>query len=87
MLPCLNKKLLGFECLGCGIQRATALFFRGEFFAAFKMYPALYTLLLLAGFLIINMFIKIKYSEKIKILLVVLNIAIILGNFIIKQFN
>ena len=87
MLPCLNKKLLGFECLGCGIQRATALFFRGEFIAAFKMYPALYTLLLLAGFLIINMFIEIKYSEKIKILLVVLNIALILGNFIIKQFN
>ncbi|MGB1451125.1 MAG: DUF2752 domain-containing protein, partial [Marinirhabdus sp.] len=40
MLPCLNKQLFGVECLGCGMQRATILVFRGEFAAAFTIYPA-----------------------------------------------
>ncbi|MEL6812604.1 MAG: DUF2752 domain-containing protein [Bacteroidota bacterium] len=84
MLPCLNKQILGIECLGCGIQRAAALLFRGEFVAAFKMYPAIYTLLALALFLIVNIFIKFRYSERIKIVLMVVNIAIIVINYIIK---
>ncbi|WP_375240011.1 DUF2752 domain-containing protein, partial [Aurantibacter sp.] len=46
MLPCLNKKIFGFECMGCGMQRSTLLIFKGEFINAFKMYPAIYTLLL-----------------------------------------
>ena len=51
MIPCLNKKLLGFECLGCGGQRALSLLFHGEFVAAFKIYPAIYTLILFALFI------------------------------------
>jgi len=45
MLPCLTKQLLGFECLGCGSQRALSLLIHGEFISAFKMYPAIYTLI------------------------------------------
>ena len=84
MLPCLHKEIFGVDCLGCGIQRATALLFRGEFIAAFKMYPAIYTLFLLVGFLVFDLFIKIKHAERIKIILVISNIAIILINFIYK---
>ena len=43
MIPCLNKKLFGFDCPGCGIQRAYSILFQGDFIAAFKMYPAIYT--------------------------------------------
>ena len=39
MVPCINKKIFGVECLGCGMQRATALLFSGQFEAAFKIYP------------------------------------------------
>jgi Protein of unknown function (DUF2752) len=85
MLPCLNKKLFGIDCLGCGMQRATALLFRGEFIAAFKIYPAIYSLLLLALFLILNLFLKFKFSEKIKLGLIILNIVIILVSYIIKM--
>jgi len=53
MLPCLFKTLFGVECLGCGFQRALFLLFQGHFFAAFKMYPALYSTLLFFGFLIL----------------------------------
>ena len=72
MLPCINKKIFGIECLGCGIQRATVLLFRGEFIAAFKIYPAIYTLLLLLLFLIFNLFVKFKYDKIIKFSLIII---------------
>ncbi|MCK7590449.1 DUF2752 domain-containing protein [Subsaxibacter sp. CAU 1640] len=87
MLPCLNKKLLGVECFGCGIQRATVLLFQGEFTAAFLMYPAIYSLFLLALFLIFNLFVKFKFDERIKIALVVLNVSIIVISYLIKVIN
>lgn len=87
MLPCLSKQLLNLECFGCGLQRSVVLLFQGQFIAAFKMYPAIYTLILLASFLILNPYFKFKNSEKIKITLVVLNITIIVINYIIKIIN
>jgi len=85
MIPCLNKKLFGTDCLGCGAQRATAFLFEGDFIAAFKMFPAIYTVIILAGFLLIDFFIKFKYSETIKIVLMVLNLTIILSSYLIKH--
>ena len=84
MLPCLNKQLFGIDCLGCGIQRATVLLFRGEFAAAFHMYPAIYTLFLLAGFLVLNMLLKIPYAKQIKYGLIILNVAIIVVSYVLK---
>jgi hypothetical protein len=87
MMPCLNKQLFGVECLGCGIQRSTVLLFKGEFILAFKMYPAIYTLLLLALFLIFNLFRKFKYDYGLKMGLISLNVAIIVISFLIKITN
>lgn len=86
MLPCLNKKYLGFECMGCGLQRSAALLFRGHFIDAFFMYPGIYTLIGLFGFLIISHFKTIKYANKIIIILALLNVAVIVGSFLIKLY-
>lgn len=85
MLECTNKKIFGVECMGCGIQRATALLFQGEFVAAFKMYPAIYSLILLAGLVIVNLFVKFKYDYQIKIGLLIFNVAVIVVSYIIKM--
>ncbi len=87
MLPCLNKKMFGVDCPGCGIQRAIALIFKGEFVAALKMYPAIYTLILLFVFLGIDNFVKIKHSSKITLALIFLNLGIIIINFIQKLIH
>lgn len=87
MLPCINKQLFGMECLGCGIQRATLLVFRGDFVMAFKIYPAIYTLILLAVFLIFNLFVKFKYDEKLKIALIIINVSIIIISYFFKTTN
>ncbi len=84
MLPCLNKTLFGVECPGCGMQRSLSLVLHGEFTAAFKMYPAIYTLILLVFFLIFNLFVKFKHDYKVKIGLIALNVAIVVVSYIIK---
>jgi len=84
MLPCLSKQILGIDCLGCGLQRSTLFLFEGQFVAAFKMYPAIYTLFAFAIFLILNLFVKFKHNEKIKIVLVIANISIIVISYLYK---
>ena len=86
MLPCLNKKLFDVECMGCGLQRSLSLVSQGEFTDAFYMYPAVYTLILFFGVIILNAMKKIKYANKIIIILALINTAIIVTSFIIKTF-
>jgi hypothetical protein len=84
MLPCLNKKIFGIECPGCGAQRSISLLFQGEFVEAFQMYPATFTIIPLLGFLLADNFLTIKYANKIIITLMVSSVVLILGNYIIK---
>lgn len=86
MLPCLNKKLLGFECMGCGLQRSVALLLKGQFIEAFFMYPGVYTLIALFGFLIVNHFKNFKFANKIIIILAILNVVTIIGNYLLKLY-
>jgi len=85
MIPCLNKKLFGFDCPGCGIQRAIAFLFQGDFIAAFKMYPAIYTLLFFGSFILLNRKMNFKHAQRIILILAILNVFIILGSYIIKM--
>lgn len=84
MLPCLNKTLFGVECLGCGMQRSISLIFQGQFMAAYKMYPAIYSLIVLCIFLIFNLFIKFKHDYKVKMGLIILNVIIVVVSYLIK---
>lgn len=85
MFPCLNKQLFGIDCPGCGAQRALSMVLQGDFTAAFKMYPAIYSLLLLLFFLIVNLFFKFKADWQVKTGLIILNAVIIIGAYIYKM--
>ncbi len=87
MLPCLNKQLFGLDCPGCGLQRSFILLFKGNFIEAFYMYPAIYTLVLLAVFLGFNHFYKFKYDTRFKNVLIVLNVSVIVISYIYKIIN
>ncbi|MDO5971835.1 DUF2752 domain-containing protein [Flavivirga aquimarina] len=87
MLPCLNKKLLGIECMGCGLQRSIVLIFKGQFADAFYMYPAVYSLIILFVCIGINIFFKFKHSNRIIGALAIITIAIIIISYIIKIIN
>ncbi|TCK69052.1 uncharacterized protein DUF2752 [Winogradskyella wandonensis] len=84
MLPCVNKAVFGFDCMGCGMQRAISLMIRGEFLAAFYMYPAIYPLIGLFTIIGINIFKKIKYYNKIITILAIITTSTIVVSFTIK---
>jgi len=87
MIPCLNKKLFGFECLGCGLQRSVSLLFQGDFIEAFKMYPAVFTLIPLFILIGINIFYKFKNANRIINILAIATVSIIMVSYIIKLIN
>lgn len=84
MLPCLNKLVFGFECMGCGGQRAAVLLVKGEFSAAFFMYPPIYSLIVLFGFLVLNFFVTFKYGKQVMGLLVIANVLILIASYLFK---
>lgn len=87
LLPCLNKEIFGIECYGCGGQRSLLLLLNGQFQAAFQMFPAIYTILLLLFFVLFNLFYKFKYDFLIKMGLILLNAAILLINYAVKMYD
>ncbi|QXP64920.1 DUF2752 domain-containing protein [Polaribacter sp. R2A056_3_33] len=85
LLPCLNKSLFGIDCPGCGIQRAFMLLIKGDFVAAFKMYPAIYTLLLFGLFILITFKSRFKNKQKIIISFATINVLVIVISYCIKM--
>ena len=84
MLPCFTKQVFGIDCPGCGLQRSLAFLFQGDFIAAFEMYPAIYTIIPLFGFIAANTFFKIKYVNTIIITLLTSSVVLIFTNYILK---
>ncbi len=84
MLPCYSKKLLGFDCPGCGLQRSLAFIFEGDFLAAWEMYPAIFSIIPLIGLYLATLFIEIKHANKIIITLVIISVSLIISNYISK---
>lgn len=85
MIPCVNKKIFGVECLGCGMQRAGLHLLSGDFAAAFKIYPAIYSIFFLLALIFINFFVKFKFDYQIKIGLIVVNAVIMVTSYFIKM--
>lgn len=84
MLPCFTKQIFGLDCPGCGLQRSALFLVRGEFVEAFKMYPAIYPILLLFTFLILGKLFKIKYAGLLVNLSLIISVATILISYILK---
>ncbi|MBW2961351.1 DUF2752 domain-containing protein [Mesonia sp. JHPTF-M18] len=86
MLTCLHKKIFGFECPGCGGQRAFLMLIKGDFVDAFLMYPAIYPLVLLALSIFTNLLFPLKYYSKLVSILTIVSITTIVISYILKQF-
>ncbi|WP_373517607.1 DUF2752 domain-containing protein [Pricia sp.] len=84
MLPCLTRQFLGFDCPGCGLQRSVTFLLQGDFVAAFKMYPAIYPMLLLFSFIVIKRFVSIRFENTITFGLLLATFFAIFTNFILK---
>ena len=83
MLSCQWKEM-GMECMGCGLQRSVIYLLKGDFTNAFLSYPAIYSLVFMLFFL--GLHLKFNFSKGHSILqgLFILNVIIIIGNYLLK---
>ncbi|KAF2331705.1 DUF2752 domain-containing protein [Flavobacterium ginsenosidimutans] len=86
MIPCMFKTIFGFDCLGCGFQRSLFLLFQGEFLAAFKMYPAIYSCLLLFIFIAFHFLDKSRNYKKLVWRMAIINLFFMIGGYYFKHF-
>ena len=86
MFPCISKTLFGIECLGCGFQRALVLLFQGNFGEALKMYPAIYSSLILLFFIGLHFINRNRNYKKILLILAIINGVFMIGGYYYKHF-
>jgi hypothetical protein len=86
MMPCLSKTLFGVECLGCGFQRGLLLLLRGDFSAAFQMYPAIYTSLLFLGIVGLHFIDKKRNYKHILIGMAIINGLFMIAGYLYKHY-
>lgn len=87
MIPCINKKIFGIDCLGCGMQRALILVLKGDFIGAFQLFPAIYTTLLFFVFVALNFGDKKRNYHKIIISLAIMNAIVMIVSYFYKILN
>ena len=84
LLPCVNKKIFGIECLGCGTQRSLVMLFHGDFIGAFQMFPAIYTTILLFSCIALHFIDKSRNYHKAIIGLAIINAVIMVIAYFYK---
>ncbi len=84
MVPCMNKKLFGIECFGCGTQRSLWMLLQGDFVGALKMFPAIYTTILLFAFIGLHFIDKSRNYKNMIIGLAIANAVIMVVSYFYK---
>jgi hypothetical protein len=86
MIPCMNKKLFGVECFGCGTQRSLLLLIHGDFAGAFAMFPAIYTTILFFAVVGLHFIDKSRNYNKLIVSLAIINAVIMIVSYFYKHF-
>lgn len=86
MIPCISKTLFGIECLGCGFQRALLLLVQGNYRAAFEMYPAIYSSLILIFFIGLHYIDTKRNYKSVLLTFVTITILFMIGGYYYKHF-
>jgi hypothetical protein len=87
MIPCPFKLITGYECPGCGMQRALLDLLHGDIISSLLHYPALIPLIAMFIFLFIHLKFNIKKGAVILKYVFIGNVGIISISYIIKLFT
>jgi hypothetical protein len=83
----MNKQIFGFDCPGCGTQRAIALVLEGDFIGAFQMFPPVYTTILFFIVAILQLVNKSRSYSTLLIALAIINVVSMIISYIYKLSN
>ncbi|HNQ68586.1 MAG TPA: DUF2752 domain-containing protein [Bacteroidales bacterium] len=84
MIPCPVHHLTGYECPGCGMQRAIIELLKGNLWESILYYPALIPLIIMFIVLILHLKFDIKNGAKILKFVFILNAIIVSLSYILK---
>lgn len=80
----MSKKILGIDCPGCGMQRATVMVVQGDFANAFTMFPAIYTTIPLFILIGLHLIDKKRNYTKLIIPFAIVNAIVMIFAYIYK---
>ena len=84
LFTCYFKIHLGFDCPGCGMQRAFLKLLKGDLIESATLYPPLIPMILMYLILVLHVLIKIKNGAFILKYFFIINILLIFINFTFK---
>lgn len=84
LLPCTNKMIFGFDCPGCGLQRAVLLLLEGRFAEAFQMFPAVYSTVVLFTFIGLHFVDRHRSYHKKIIVMAIVNTVVLIAAYLFK---
>ena len=87
LLTCPFKSMTGIDCPGCGMQRSVIKLLEGDVAQSIAFHPAGATTLLMILLLILHSKFEFKHGAKTLTILFILNIALIIGNYIYKIYS
>jgi len=82
--PCIYNEKLGFECLGCGLQRSLIELLKGNILESLKLYPALIPIILMFGYLLLHLIFRFQKGGDILKYIFIFNIAVVIIHYIFK---
>ena len=87
LFSCPFKSYFGFDCPGCGFQRAIISLFKGDLADSFRMYPAAIPIILMGIFTIIHLKVDFKIGAQVIKIAFAGVATIILINYIYKIYT
>lgn len=78
--------MTGFDCFGCGIQRATLALLKGNLMSSLEFYPALIPLMITVLLIGVNVFIVNERALKALTISTIFTFILIFFHFITKMF-
>jgi hypothetical protein len=84
LLPCGIKTLTGFDCPGCGMQRAFIALLRGDLLLSLQLHPALPLYLITIIYTLLHLKFSFSNGNRIIMVFFLLSVSLMIVNFIVR---
>lgn len=85
LLTCSVKSLTGFDCPGCGMQRAFIALLRGDVAGSLLMNPALLAFLLTLTYCLLHLRFGYRQGARNVLVLFLATVSLMIVNFVVKS--
>lgn len=86
-MECVNRRLFGVDCPGCGSQTALVQLLKGDIWGSIQTYPALIPLLGLIIFAVVQLIFRFKWGAKLAKYWLVFVAFIIISSYLFKMIK